>query len=1502
MRWGIGVSQKTRQHVIAGCAVLSLTVLVVAVCLQLSPTPPSRGSLTGVPSPQKGLTLPERTGSDPGCFAVFAENRTPADARRREFLQNFQPDHAASLPLAARNTPGDPAQLPWVERIEESLCHPHVPHELVVQFAPETPHERIKQIVHYLGARALDTFTRGKLNAASNGWMHLALPETLCVRDALYRLQAEAHVLHAAEPNYIVQSLVVPNDADFSGLWAMNNSGQTGGTPNADIDAPEAWDLRTDASAIIVADIDTGVDYNHPDLAANMWKNLAESNGTTGVDDDGNGYVDDVYGWDFINGDNDPMDDNSHGTHTSGTIGGVGNNGTGVVGVAWNVRIMALKFLSSGGSGSLSDAVACIYYSINNGAHLSSNSWGGGGYSSAMVDAIAAADQAGDLFVAAAGNSSSDNDTSPMYPASYQNPNIISVAATDHNDALASFSSYGATTVDLGAPGVSILSTVPGASYASYSGTSMATPHVAGACALAWAQDLSETHLRLKDRILEGVTPLNSLSGKCVTGGRLNLYDSLLKGLVVTGDRLDDAAGNADGILNPGEQALLFVTVQNTGTTSRFSVTGILSTTDTAVSILSDTDFYGSLAPGASSENSNGFELLADLDVSTPRTVSFSLELQASSGENWTYSLELTIANSGRLYGTITDVLTGLPLADASVELTGPESATLTTDASGAYCSDPMPEGTYRVTASATGYFSRSAEASIPPDAQVDLALAPPLDLSGRLTKDGAAVSGALVRLLGSATEYSTSDSQGYYFFSGLQMGETYCVTPFRLHVAFSPPESNLVMPDHHVDNLDFQGADSQGAPGLYRRQEDPPLFIPSLDTVQSSLEVDANAPITELNVFVNLRHTWIGDLRLTLLSPSGTSVILHDYSGGSADDLLTWYDTETAPAESLDKLLGENAAGTWTLQIHDSYSLDEGELIEWLLEIYSSNLKLSGTVRDEASGAALPGVAVRLEGAASMNTATDAAGDYSFSNVGDGTYRIHPESTDFEFLPAFRQVVVSDCDQAGQDFVALPVSQTTVVRDESPDLGIPDNDPAGVTSNVNVADSFAISGLEVYVDIQHTWIGDLRVVLVTPWGEEFVLHDRSGGSADNLIGWYGTSGIAPVDSFDPLRGVGSNGTWSLRVEDHAGYDIGSLREWRLRFFFTRFEAELTAGLGKDSAGWIEAFDETSSGHAHLAWRRVPWSAYNSAGLGTRPARGDVDGDGYDEMVVGLDPYPASGGWIAVMDDTRSGAGLMCWLRIPWSAYNEWNGEANVAAGDLDGDGRAELVVGLGSVPEGYGGWLWIADDMVDDCRSLGWKRLPWSAYNQTGGFTRPACADVDGDGRAEVIVGLQAPKARGWLWLADDSQNSFAGLGWTRIPWSAYNASSGQGRPAGADVDGDGREEIVVGLDGATIAGGWFWVCEDFQASFAHRAWARIPWSAYNQNVGESRPCGAELDGDGRDEILVGLGPYPAAGGWFVCLDDAQDNYEKLGWVRVRWSSYNSTNGETLLSAGRLK
>jgi subtilisin family serine protease len=339
--------------------------------------------------------------------------------------------------------------------------------ELIVKFRGGRDEYR-KLMHHYgVGARRLKLFR----NLADLELVKL--PRGLSVKEAIDFYQRSPDVLYV-EPNYIVRTTNTPNDPHFSEQWGLNNVGQSGGTPDADIDAVAAWDITTGSSDAIVAVIDSGVDYDHLDLSANMFRNAADCN-NNGIDDDGNGFIDDCFGIDTANNDSDPMDDNNHGTHVAGIIGAVGNNSAGIAGINWTIKIMACKFVKANGSGTMADAIECLDYiktMKDRGFKIiaTNNSWGGGGFSQALLDAIEAHQQRGMLFITAAGNGNifgigQNNDSTPFYPFNYYLPNVICVASTTRTDGRSTFSNFGRRTVHIGAPGSEILSTIRGNSY-----------------------------------------------------------------------------------------------------------------------------------------------------------------------------------------------------------------------------------------------------------------------------------------------------------------------------------------------------------------------------------------------------------------------------------------------------------------------------------------------------------------------------------------------------------------------------------------------------------------------------------------------------------------------------------------------------------------------------------------------------------------------------------------------------------------------------------------------------------------------------------------------------------------------------------------------------------------------------------------------------------------------------------------------------------------------------
>jgi len=412
-----------------------------------------------------------------------------------------------------------------------------VPNELLVKFKEGTDVSKKSLVFEKLGGKLKEKILTKMMekNGDKEGVELISISGT--VADALAKAKNLPEIDYA-EPNYIYQHFATSNDTYYTNgsLWGMYGDASPLKTNAFGSQAGEAWAVgHTGLNTVYVGIIDEGYMYTHVDLAANAGVNPGEIAGN-GIDDDGNGYKDDVYGWDFDGNNNSVFDGtgDDHGTHVAGTIGGVGGNGIGVAGVCWSVKLLDAKFLGRNG-GTTANAIKAVDYFTGlkvKGLNIvaTNNSWGGGGFSQALQDAIERANAAGILFIAAAGNSGTNNDVTASYPSNYTNSNIIAVAATTSTGGLASFSQYGATTVDLGAPGSGIYSTVPvkagksaGSGYASYSGTSMATPHVTGAVALYASTHGDATAAQIKAAILNSATPTASLAGKCVSGGRLNV-------------------------------------------------------------------------------------------------------------------------------------------------------------------------------------------------------------------------------------------------------------------------------------------------------------------------------------------------------------------------------------------------------------------------------------------------------------------------------------------------------------------------------------------------------------------------------------------------------------------------------------------------------------------------------------------------------------------------------------------------------------------------------------------------------------------------------------------------------------------------------------------------------------------------------------------------------------------------------------------------------------------
>ncbi len=414
----------------------------------------------------------------------------------------------------------------------------YVEGELLIQFAEQVTDEDKQKVLDKVGGQSIEKILTKAMERAGKKEGILLVKVKRSTLEAISALQNTPHV-EFAEPNFVYKHAATATDSYFTNgsLWGMYGPA-TSPANQYGSNAAAAWAAGTTGSAsVYIGIIDEGVQLTHPDLSGQVWTNPNDP--VDGVDNDGNGFIDDTNGWDFANNDRTIYDggkrgsSDSHGTHVAGTIGAKANNGTGVVGLNWNITLISAKFLGLNG-GTTANAIKAVDYLTNlksRGINVvaSNNSWGGGGFSQGLFDAISRANNTGILFIAAAGNSGTNNDTSPSYPSNYDLPNVIAVAAIDKTGALASFSQYGAATVDLGAPGVAINSTTAFNTYSSYNGTSMATPHVTGAVALYASTHPGASVAQIRNAILSSAVPTASLAGKTVTGGRLDAYSALSK-------------------------------------------------------------------------------------------------------------------------------------------------------------------------------------------------------------------------------------------------------------------------------------------------------------------------------------------------------------------------------------------------------------------------------------------------------------------------------------------------------------------------------------------------------------------------------------------------------------------------------------------------------------------------------------------------------------------------------------------------------------------------------------------------------------------------------------------------------------------------------------------------------------------------------------------------------------------------------------------------------------
>lgn len=535
-----------RWFLVTGCAVAAVTVIWTLSRQNPNPAPAANDQSNGQRSPAQPAAPAQSAAIPPAA----TQPTTPID----DFGGTLTPSNlsivktmiASGKIIAKRDSaPGQDGNFHRRLIVEKEYKYPYISFEQLVHLDPNTGEETILKSKQHIadhiivrlkaGAteddlKALCVKHGGKIRKRMLSGAYLVAFEEHSFQTAPFAVakfsREDKIVKHASKDDIVFICETIPNDPSFGELYGLHNTGQkvsySTGIADCDIDAPEAWDTFTGSTDILIAVIDTGIDYTHGDLAANCWINPGEI-ANNSIDDDGNGFVDDVRGWDFFNDDNNPKDDHNHGTHCAGTIGAVGNNSKGVAGVNWTANIMALKFIGAEGWGDDSDAIEALWYAARMKCRLTSNSWGGGDFEPEMEAAFGALQTSNCISICAAGNSAGNNDNLPHYPSSYTNDSVISVAATDSTDGIASFSCYGLTSVDIGAPGSYIYSTVIGNKYEYMSGTSMATPHVAGCATFVLGMNTNASITQLRKALMKSCDPLPALEGKCVTGGRINL-------------------------------------------------------------------------------------------------------------------------------------------------------------------------------------------------------------------------------------------------------------------------------------------------------------------------------------------------------------------------------------------------------------------------------------------------------------------------------------------------------------------------------------------------------------------------------------------------------------------------------------------------------------------------------------------------------------------------------------------------------------------------------------------------------------------------------------------------------------------------------------------------------------------------------------------------------------------------------------------------------------------
>jgi len=568
--------------------------------------------------------------------------------------------------------------------------------------------------------------------------------------------------------------------------------------------------------------------------------------------------------------------------------------------------------------------------------------------------------------------------------------------------------------------------------------------------------------------------------------------------------------------------------------------------------------------------------------------------------------------------------------------------------------------------------------------------------------------------------------------------------------------------------------------------------------------------------------------------------------------EVLKDFDGEAlTPAGTTSQLLSayaEDKVVTWRVRTLDTQGAWSGWSPAATFVVYDP-WRVQGRVT--RGGVGLAGVTVTMTGSGSGTTLTDANGYYNFFGVPDGVYTLAFSRAGYSFAPTSIGTTVSGGHQLGLDttatLLAIYAIRGRVVFGAT---GVP-----GVT-----------------VDLT----GGSTGTTTTDASGNYAFTGLTNGNYTATPLSYGLA-FAPPARSTTISGADVTG------QDFVATRTGSAEE------------EAVVGLGSTGQGFLYTRGGYSSGYVPIRTTQIPWGPYDAAVGAGHPALGDVDGDGLDEVVVGLGSYPRVGGWLAIFDDSVHGHAVLRWYRLSWAAYNAANGETWPACGNFDADARAEIVLGIGTYPAN-GGWLLLIDDLTAGLATRQWMRAGQLTYLSTNGATYPAAGDLNGDGVDEVVVGF-GTGGQGLLSVLHAS-DGFRVQRFLRVPWNVYDAGTGATRPACGNLDGDARKEVVVGLQG-TASLGWWGCFDDETAGSPWIAWRRLPWTAYDTAVGTTRPACGDLDGDGRDEVLLGLGPYPTDGGYLYTYDDFSAGLGVLGPWNLGTPAYNARNGESWPACG---